>query len=104
MIPGLRVDGAQPATCAVAAKGFWWKQIGERAQNCAARARALDYRCDLASAATFNLDTWHRTVCGLDQAICLCISSWALPMPLSQACPMAAAFSISEHAEPIARQ
>ena len=46
----------------------------------------------------------YRVVCRLDQAVCLRFSSWALPMPLSQACPIAAAFSISARAEPIARQ
>jgi hypothetical protein len=41
---------------------------------------------------------------GLSQAACRRISSWALPIPFSQACPMAAAFSISDWLVPIARQ
>jgi hypothetical protein len=40
----------------------------------------------------------------LNQAACRRICSWALPIPFSHDCPMAAAFSIRDWAVPIARQ
>jgi hypothetical protein len=53
---------------------------------------------------TQPLRAWHPIVGRRDQAVCLRTSNWALPRPLSQDCPMAAAFSISERVEPMARQ